>query len=400
MVRKLLIIVAAVFAPLAFAGATSDISTSWVRKWIEAMIALIVSKLILVIVFVIGLGVLTDGLGEASPAGSVASASQSITQTIIGALILLMAGFAPWLAIKLIHFGGDHFHQLHGHAQATLAGRKALRPRLARPARCRQVPGVGWKWFRRPPSRSCRFVEPIPASGPDGSGPRGLRLALHSTSKCSARQWRIRHGQRHRCSSRPGQSVSLPGGASAAKTAVDKGTGHVARGCSIDRPHHAATADCRLRRRNSIDELAPASPGTKERHLAATNSCSSQGPTPVRFGRRSTRGLLLGLSGARCLSAGSAIVSRARFDGRWRNRTLASAWFGHPCWRPPMSPGRTCALRVGAQWSGIGWRARSHDRANSGPEFGTSAGGDRWPFPVTPLHCALRRPGKWGLHGA
>ena len=33
----------------------------------------------------------------------------------------------------------------------------------------------------------------------------------------------------------------------------------------------------------------------------------SAGPTPVRFGRRSTRGLLLGLSTPRCLSAGAAI---------------------------------------------------------------------------------------------
>jgi hypothetical protein len=122
MVRKLLIIVAAVFAPLAFAGATSDISTSWVRKWIETMVALVVSKLILVIVFVIGLGVLTDGLGEATGPSANASATQSVTQTIIGALILLMGGFAPFLAIKLVHFGGEHFAQLHGHAQASLAG--------------------------------------------------------------------------------------------------------------------------------------------------------------------------------------------------------------------------------------------------------------------------------------
>ena len=70
MIRKLLIIVAAVFAPLAFAGATSDISSSWVRKWIETMVALIVSKLILVIIFVIGLGVLTDGLGEVNGTGA------------------------------------------------------------------------------------------------------------------------------------------------------------------------------------------------------------------------------------------------------------------------------------------------------------------------------------------
>ena len=69
MVRKLLIIVTAVFAPLAFAGATADISTAWVRRWIETMVALIVSKLILVIIFVIGLGVLTDGLGESTGTG-------------------------------------------------------------------------------------------------------------------------------------------------------------------------------------------------------------------------------------------------------------------------------------------------------------------------------------------
>ena len=39
----------------------------------------------------------------------------------------------------------------------------------------------------------------------------------------------------------------------------------------------------------------------------ASSSSARNGPAPVRFGRRSTRGLLLGLSGARCLCAGSAI---------------------------------------------------------------------------------------------
>jgi hypothetical protein len=126
MIRKLLIIVAAVFAPLAFAGATADISTSWVRRWIETMVALVVSKLVLVIIFVIGLGVLTDGLGESKVNGVSASATQSITQTIIGALILLLGGFAPFLAIKLVHFGGDHFAQVHGHAQASLAGAQTV----------------------------------------------------------------------------------------------------------------------------------------------------------------------------------------------------------------------------------------------------------------------------------
>ena len=125
MVRKLLIIVTAVFAPLAFAGATADISVAWVRRWIETMVALIVSKLILVIIFVIGLGVLTDGLGESNGTGG-ASASQSITQAIVGTLILLMGGFAPWLAIRLVHFGGEHFHQVHGQARSALAGAQSV----------------------------------------------------------------------------------------------------------------------------------------------------------------------------------------------------------------------------------------------------------------------------------
>jgi type IV secretion system protein TrbL len=138
MVRKLLIIVAAVFAPLAFAGATSDISSSWVRKWIETMVALIVSKLILVIIFVIGLGVLTDGLGESTGPSANASATQSVTQTIIGALILLMGGFAPFLAIKLVHFGGEHFEQIHGHARGAVAGAQSV---AAAPQKAQRLAG-------------------------------------------------------------------------------------------------------------------------------------------------------------------------------------------------------------------------------------------------------------------
>jgi type IV secretion system protein TrbL len=160
MVRKLLIIVAAVFAPLAFAGATSDISTSWVRKWIETMVALIVSKLILVIVFVIGLGVLTDGLGEATGPSANASATQSVTQTIIGALILLMGGFAPFLAIKLVHFGGEHFAQLHGHAQASLAGAHSV---AAAPQKAQRL-AAGFGTIGAGSAGGSR------ASGPGGSG--------------------------------------------------------------------------------------------------------------------------------------------------------------------------------------------------------------------------------------
>ncbi|MBO0732228.1 MAG: hypothetical protein J2P57_23410, partial [Acidimicrobiaceae bacterium] len=103
MIRKMLIIVSAVFAPIAFAGSTADITRGWVRKWIEFTVALAFSKLVLVIMFMIGLSVL-DGAGQAG-----GGAGQDMTQLAIGALVLLLAGFAPWLAIKFVHFAGDSF---------------------------------------------------------------------------------------------------------------------------------------------------------------------------------------------------------------------------------------------------------------------------------------------------
>src|SRR5579875_2895669 len=122
MIRKLLLIVSAVFAPIAFSGAQSDLTASWVRKWIEVTVALIASKVILVIIFVVGLGVLDTGVGQASGQGGVGGFAQTVTQVVIGALILCMAGFAPWLALKMVHFAGDSFHTIHAHAQGVGQG--------------------------------------------------------------------------------------------------------------------------------------------------------------------------------------------------------------------------------------------------------------------------------------
>ncbi len=121
MVRKLLIVIAAIFAPIAFAGSLAEITTAWVRRWIETTVALVFSKLVLVIIFAIGLGVLESGAGQASLPGA-GGATQSLTQTIAGTLILVMAGLSPWLAIKLVHFAGDTFHTVHGQATSTVVG--------------------------------------------------------------------------------------------------------------------------------------------------------------------------------------------------------------------------------------------------------------------------------------
>ena len=116
-VRKMLIIITAIFAPLAFAGGVADLSRGWVRKWLEAMLALVFSKLILILIFIIGLGVL-GGMG--SPQNAVGLSR--ITGDITGLLIFLVAGLSPWMALKLVHFTGEHMATIAGSATHATSG--------------------------------------------------------------------------------------------------------------------------------------------------------------------------------------------------------------------------------------------------------------------------------------
>jgi type IV secretion system protein TrbL len=121
MIRKMMIIIAAVLTPLAFSGATADITRGWVRKWIEFMAAMVASKLLLVIIFMIGISVM-EGAGAAAQAGP----GQQLTQLATGSLILLLGGFAPWAAIKMFHFTGDALGSAHARAAQAPAGARAV----------------------------------------------------------------------------------------------------------------------------------------------------------------------------------------------------------------------------------------------------------------------------------
>src|SRR5579884_4299945 len=106
MVRKVLIVVTAVFAPLAFAGSVADVTVSWARRWIETTAALVVAKLVLVVIFVVGLGMVSSGVGQA----------------VSGLLVLALAGLAPWMALRIVHFVGDQAQSLHLLATHSTAG--------------------------------------------------------------------------------------------------------------------------------------------------------------------------------------------------------------------------------------------------------------------------------------
>jgi hypothetical protein len=92
LVRQALIVVAVVVAPLAFAGGTARITSSWVRRWIQVTLALILSKLAIVLVFVVAVGM----LGNATGIGALLS----------GLILLLLACLAPWACFKFLEFAG------------------------------------------------------------------------------------------------------------------------------------------------------------------------------------------------------------------------------------------------------------------------------------------------------
>jgi type IV secretion system protein TrbL len=125
-IRKVLILVTAVFAPLAFAGSIADITVSWTRRWIETTIALIVSKLILVLILVAGYETLIRGAGQSG-----SGTSQKVTEVISGILVLFVAGLSPFMALRIVHLTGEHARRLEAvrtsAVGATADGRAAQR---------------------------------------------------------------------------------------------------------------------------------------------------------------------------------------------------------------------------------------------------------------------------------
>jgi type IV secretion system protein TrbL len=132
LVRKAMIIVAAVFAPVAFGGASSDRTRPWVGKWIEFTVAMIFSKLAIVVIFVVALSLLGD------PGSGIAGLSNLLT----GLLLLLLASFAPIMVLKLVHYIGGDIAAAH-HSSVKSDVRAAVRTASA-PARLLKgsAPGV------------------------------------------------------------------------------------------------------------------------------------------------------------------------------------------------------------------------------------------------------------------
>jgi hypothetical protein len=113
LVRKALLLVAVVFAPLAFSGASWDASRGWIGKWAMFVVALICSKLVLVVMFLVAITQVSAPI-DADLA--------SISDPIAGIVLMAMAAFAPYLTYKFIAFVGfDMYHAIGSEQDAKSA---------------------------------------------------------------------------------------------------------------------------------------------------------------------------------------------------------------------------------------------------------------------------------------
>ncbi len=113
LVRKALLLVAIVFAPLAFSGASWDASRGWIGKWAMFVVALICSKLVLVVMFLVAITQVSAPI-DADLA--------SISDPIAGIVLMAMAAFAPYLTYKFIAFVGfDMYHAIGAEQDAKHA---------------------------------------------------------------------------------------------------------------------------------------------------------------------------------------------------------------------------------------------------------------------------------------
>ncbi|WP_241897428.1 conjugal transfer protein TrbL, partial [Brevibacterium epidermidis] len=104
LIRKALLLIAIVLAPLAFAGAAWDATRGWIGKWAAFVLALIVSKLVLVVVFLIAI---------TQMATPIEADLTAITEPITGIVMLAIAAFAPYMVYRLIAFlGFDVYNQM------------------------------------------------------------------------------------------------------------------------------------------------------------------------------------------------------------------------------------------------------------------------------------------------
>ncbi|WP_344215759.1 hypothetical protein [Kribbella sancticallisti] len=118
LVREVALIAFVVLAPIAMASWTWSATRHWLRRWIELVGALLFSKMVMAVIFALGL----SAMGNSSEYGGT-----SLGTFLAGSLLFAMAAFAPMATYSFIHWAGDQSQTALYALQQGSAGAAAIR---------------------------------------------------------------------------------------------------------------------------------------------------------------------------------------------------------------------------------------------------------------------------------
>ncbi|MEW2434112.1 ATP-binding protein [Streptomyces caniferus] len=198
--RKVGVLVLVALAVFAGAGGGWEVAKRWRRGWIEATATLVVSKLLMTVVFLIGV----SAMGKSDAHNGMAALSDALAGIVVMVLILL----CPYATYKFVHWasdggGHDDLHRTGVAGMAVAAGAAKTAGTLAMQA------GTG--------SPAPQGPSQVPGAGSDGvaSGinPSGSNLSKEGIDAGpSTPQTRYRYGEDPNASGDKGRSlIQRPG---------------------------------------------------------------------------------------------------------------------------------------------------------------------------------------------
>lgn len=132
LVRKALILILVVLGPIALAGANWDVTRGWFGKWATFVLALIISKFVVVLVFLVAITQVNAPID---------SDLASIADPVAGIVLMFIAGFAPYMCYKLLAFAGADMYQLSSTEQEAKQSMNRPLPVSHKPNAAKQVLG-------------------------------------------------------------------------------------------------------------------------------------------------------------------------------------------------------------------------------------------------------------------
>ena len=108
LIRKALLLVAVVLAPFAFSGASWDATRGWISKWAMFVIALVLSKLVLVVILLVAV---------TQVSAPIDADLSNIADPLAGVVLMALAGFAPYMTYRFLSFVGFDLYNSMGTEQ-------------------------------------------------------------------------------------------------------------------------------------------------------------------------------------------------------------------------------------------------------------------------------------------